>query len=244
MHLLIARRYQSRTPALWTIALILAAMSPGLLVGQSIIKGINWFPIGPADVSNGQTNGFGRVNTSGRATVIAVNPQNPNELWLGTAGGGVWHSINAGVNFLPMSDDQPSLAIGAIALDNCSASGCVTIYAGTGESSIRRDTYYGMGLLIGVTSGGEFPGFSWSVSGADVFKFASIANVILDPATSGGSKAIYVALSSGVTASATESTMTAPAPPSGYGVYKSSNAGGSWTHLAIPGGREPRQPIW
>lgn len=53
------------------------------------------------------------------------------------------------MNFVPISDDQPSLAIGAIALDNCSATGCATIYAGSGENSIRRDTYYGMGLLVG-----------------------------------------------------------------------------------------------
>ena len=233
-----ARCYKFGRLSIRFIFFLLASMvAPGLLMGQSVIKGINWFPIGPADVSNGQTDTFSRVSTSGRATVITVNPQNPNEFWLGTAGGGIWHSTNGGANFLPMTDDQPSLAIGAIAVDpaSCSPAGCGTIYAGTGENGIRRDTYYGMGLQIGQMGGGEFPGFTWSLSGGDTFKYASITSVILDPSTSGGSKAIYVALSSGVTASATESTVTAPAPPSGYGVYKSINAGGSWNLLTVPG---------
>jgi len=38
------------------------------------------------------------------------------------------------------------------------------------ENSIRRDTYYGMGLLIGQTSGGEISQFGWNLVGGDVFK--------------------------------------------------------------------------
>jgi len=148
----------NRAVPVW-LAISVCSLSLDRAVGQNPIQGTNWFPIGPADLSNGQTYGNGRVNVSGRATVIAVNPSNPNDVWLGTATGGLWHSSNGGVNWLPMSDNEASLSIGAIALDGCSANGCATIYVGTGENSIRRDTYYGMGLLIGQTSGGEFPTF-------------------------------------------------------------------------------------
>ena len=61
------------------------------------IGGINWFPIGPADISGGQTYGNGRVNVSGRASAIAVNPKNINDIWLGTANGGVWLYSPSGV---------------------------------------------------------------------------------------------------------------------------------------------------
>src|SRR5690349_13512440 len=131
------------------------------LFAQSRINGITWLPIGPAPVAGGQTFGS-RVDVSGRATVIAVNPSNADDVWLGTANGGVWHSTNGGVNWRPMSDFEESLAIGSIALSGCGVSGCSVIYAGTGENAIRRDTYYGAGLLIGSTSGGEFPTFTWS----------------------------------------------------------------------------------
>ena len=204
-----------RSTGLVALFLVVFWLAPSRLQGQSVIQGINWFPIGPADYANSQTQGDSRVHASGRASVITVNPANPNDVWLGTAGGGVWHSINGGVNWLPMSDNEASLAIGSIALDGCSVNVCTVIYAGTGENGIRRDTYYGMGLLIGQTSGGEFPSFGWTLVGTSIFKYASITNVVLDPATSGGGKVIYVSLSSGVTASATESTVTAPAPPQG-----------------------------
>jgi hypothetical protein len=207
----------------------------GSLLAQSKIQGINWFPIGPADINGGQTYGGGRVNVSGRATSIAVNPFNPKDVWLGTANGGVWHSTNSGTNWKPMSDDQDSLAVGALALDDCDATSCGSIFAGTGENSLRRDTYYGNGLLIGGMSGGEFSTFLWTPSGVSQFKQASINNIVLDPTTSGGNKVIYVALSSGVTASASESTVTGPTPGSGYGIYKSMNRGGTWNPLSVPG---------
>ena len=227
-------RQRCRSLLLWSILLI-SWLIPISAYGQSPIQGTNWFPIGPADLSNGQTYGDARVNVSGRASVIAVNPTNANDVWLGTATGGVWHSSNGGVNWLPMSDNEASLSIGAIALDSCSANGCGTIYAGTGENSIRRDTYYGMGLLVGESSGGEFPAFGWTLKGQMFFQFASINNVVLDPSTSGGTKTIYVSLSSGVTASATESTVTAPPPTKGYGIYKSQDKGNNWSRLTIPG---------
>jgi photosystem II stability/assembly factor-like uncharacterized protein len=218
-----------------SLAICLGSLVPVRAHGQNPIQGTNWFPIGPADFSSGQTYGDGRINASGRASVIAANPANPNDVWLGTATGGVWHSTNGGTNWLPMSDNEASLSIGALALDGCVAQGCATIYAGTGENSIRRDTYYGMGLLVGQMSGGEFPTFFWTLKGSKFFRFASINNVLLDPTTSGGSKTIYVSLSSGVTASATESTVTAPEPTKGYGIYKSTDQGNNWTELTVHG---------
>jgi len=225
----------SRWPILLSLGTCFGLLSLDCARRQNPIQGTNWFPIGPADLSAGQTYSDGRVNVSGRATVIAANPSNPNDVWLGTATGGVWHSTNGGMNWLPMSDNEASLSIGAVALDGCNANGCATIYVGTGENSIRRDTYYGMGLLVGQTSGGEFPTFGWTLKGAKFFQFASINNVLLDPSTSGGSKTIYVSLSSGVTASATESTVTAPAPLKGYGIYKSTDQGNNWNRLTITG---------
>ncbi len=215
--------------SLFTFVAMLSMVAPPL---WATIDGSTWFPIGPAPID-----GFFAGGASGRASAIAVNPANANEVWLGTAAGGVWHSLDNGANWEPESDREDALAIGAIALDGCTASGCAVIYAGTGENAIRRDTYYGAGLLIGSTSGGEFPTFSWlQRTGSPFdFRFGSLADVVLDPTTSGASKRIFVTLSSGVTLGAPESSVTAPTPASGFGIFRSNDNGATWGQVAVSG---------
>lgn len=198
----------------------------------SAILGDTWFPIGPAPID-----GFFPGGVTGRASAIAVNPLNPDDVWLGTAAGGVWHSNDGGRRWRPMSDNEAFLSIGAITLDDCTAQGCTTVYAGTGENAIRRDTYYGGGLLIG-TPPGEFGSFWTLRDGMPDFNFrlGAINNIVLDPTTSGTTKRLYITLSSGTTVSATEATVTAPEPsPGGFGIYESENNGSTWIKLTVPG---------
>src|SRR3989442_3778236 len=204
----------------------------------SVIKGQTWFPIGPAPIS---PTPYGGV-AAGRASNLAVNPSNPDEVFLGAATGGVWHSVDAGLTWSPIGDNMPAMAIGAITLDpaDCSVKGCSRIYVGTGENSLRRDTYYGRGLMIGTPAAGA-RAWVWDPKGASLFSLASVVDVVLDPTTSGSTKRIYVAVSSGVTASASESTITGPAPGSGFVIYQSDNAWNGWTNLTITntGGSKP-----
>ncbi len=129
-----------------------------------------------------------------------------------------------------MSDTETFMAIGALALDGCTALGCTTVYAGTGENAIRRDTYYGGGLMIGRPPE-EFGSFWILHDGMPDFNFrlGAINNIVLDPTTSGTSKRMYITLSSGTTVSATEATVTAPElSPGGFGIYESENDGSTW----------------
>jgi hypothetical protein len=84
------------------------------------IPGSKWASIGPEPDCC-----FFPYGETGRTTSIAVNPQNPDDVWIGTAGGGVWHF--SGGKWFPMSDDQASLAIGSLALTGCSSTGCAKI---------------------------------------------------------------------------------------------------------------------
>ena len=186
--------------------------------------GYKWKELGPAPVCC-----MFPSPTTGRATAVAVNPLNKDDVWVGTAGGGVWHSIDGGQSWKPMSDNQESLAVGAIAVAGCTATSCSTIYAGTGENASRRDTYHGAGLLVGSFDGSTI---SWAMrTGYPYnFKYGSIYSIVLGPVSEFG-QTIYVALSSGVTASASESTVTAPEPVGGYGIYKTLNGGSTWTKV-------------
>ena len=218
---------QSRTRFL-SIGLVLILLSLTLAPPAISLTGYRWYPIGPSPGP-----GLFPGDAAGRVTAIAVNPSNQDDVWIGTAGGGVWHWDFDRQKWFAMSDNEASLAIGSIALAGCDTSKCTTVYAGTGENAVRRDTYYGAGLLIGTYDGTSM---TWVLKNGQPYDFThgSIYNVVLDPGTSGAGQVIYIALSSGSTASSSESTVTAPVPLGGYGIYKSTNNGVTWSKL-FPG---------
>src|SRR2546425_305864 len=78
--------------------------------------GGTWTAIGPAPVPNGSAQGGGNIAVTGRATAIAVDPTNASKVYLGTAQGGVWRSLDGGATWTNIFDSAQSLAIGAIAV--------------------------------------------------------------------------------------------------------------------------------
>src|SRR5439155_8108918 len=100
--------------------------------------GQQWVNIGPAPIVIGQIATPGPV--SGRIPAIAGNPTNSAHWLVGTAQGGLWETRNSGTTWAPLTDDQPSLASGAVAF---APSNPDIIYAGTGEANFG---YPGAGL--------------------------------------------------------------------------------------------------
>lgn len=70
------------------------------------LNGTVWAPIGPSPIDQGA------INANGQVTAIAINPNNPNIIYIGTAWGGVWLSRDGGVTWTPLFDRAPSLGIG------------------------------------------------------------------------------------------------------------------------------------
>ncbi|MDQ1640527.1 MAG: hypothetical protein QOF62_3866 [Pyrinomonadaceae bacterium] len=101
-----------------------------------------WTELGPRPLPNGSAQS-GIVPVSGRTTAVVVDPTNPNKVYLGTAQGGVWRSLDAGVNWTPIFDSAQSLAIGALAI---APSSPTTLYVGTGEFNGCGDCFFGVGL--------------------------------------------------------------------------------------------------
>src|SRR5262249_34687342 len=63
--------------------------------------------------------------------------------WAGAAGGGVWHSKDAGQTWTSQWHSEDSLNVGSLAIDpNVPA----TVYCGTGEANLSADSYAGVGL--------------------------------------------------------------------------------------------------
>jgi len=100
---------------------------------------INWVSLGPTP---GYYFSYG--NISSRIVTGAFHPTNPSIIYVGPANGGVWKSTDSGVNWTPLTDNQPSMSMGAIAIDPTNPN---VIYAGTGEATYSGASYYGRGLL-------------------------------------------------------------------------------------------------
>src|SRR5438034_7322045 len=76
---------------------------------------------------------LGPGTMSGRITAIDGVAADSRTLYVGTAGGGVWKSTNAGASFKPVFDKY-CMSIGAIAVDQAHPD---TVYVGSGESNMR-----------------------------------------------------------------------------------------------------------
>jgi photosystem II stability/assembly factor-like uncharacterized protein len=85
----------------------------------------------------------GPTNIGGRMTSIVCHPKFPERIWIGAAGGGVWHSPDAGQTWQPQWHSEDILNIGSLAIDPENPD---IIYCGTGEANLSADSYPGVGI--------------------------------------------------------------------------------------------------
>jgi hypothetical protein len=184
---------------------------------------------------------------SGRATAVAIDPADAtaNTVYLGGAYGGVWKSTNAtspdpaGVSWTPLTDNQATLAVGAIAvqpqLSNPNPRNSV-ILLGTGEANSSTDSYYGLGILRSTNAGSAWTLISNDSTGTRPFAgmaFSKIAFSTTNPnlvvaATAGASEGILEGLANPLTAN--------------LGLYYSQDAGTSWRYASMLDGAQPAAP--
>lgn len=144
-----------------------------------------WTTLGPVPLASDATgDGFQNYNqVSGRATSVAIDPADPtgNTIYIGGAQGGVWKSTNAAnssslaVTWTPITDDQATLSIGAIAIQpgNLIPANSV-ILAGTGEADDSADSYFGLGMLRSADGGNTWTLVSSANAGA--LSFSGLGN--------------------------------------------------------------------
>jgi len=92
----------------------------------------------------------GPAGMSGRITAIDVNLNNTDEIFIGSASGGVWHSLNAGTTWLPIFDKEQTLSIGSVAIDQSNPD---VIWVGTGEGNPRNSLNVGNGIYRSLDHG-------------------------------------------------------------------------------------------
>jgi hypothetical protein len=197
-----------------------------------------WSSLGPkplpSDASGTGLQDYGFV--TGRTISVAIDPNDAsgNTVFAGGAYGGVWKSTNAGASstnpssviWLPVTDNQATLAIGSIAvqpqLSNPNPALSVVL-AGTGETDSSADSYYGLGILRSDDGGQTWTLIPQDSTGTHSFAglgFSQIAFSTTNPnlvvaAAGSASEGIIEGLESPVAVN--------------RGLYYSTNAGLNWT---------------
>ncbi len=188
-----------------------------------------WMPIGPSPVPNGQTQQFPSVApVSGRATCVVVDPTNSNKVYLGTAQGGVWRTLDGGATWTPIFDAAQSLAIGALAL---APSNPTILYVGTGEPNNSADSYFGVGVYridnadtTADLAGPINPQITTGTTTAltyNCFNGRAISRILVNPANPAN---IFVSTAAGVAGAAGNALSNTIPPLALRGVFRSTNA--------------------
>ncbi len=114
---------------------------------------------------------IGPAVAGGRVTSVVGVPDDPRLYYLGTAGGGVWKTVNGGATWTPLFDKQNVAAIGAVAIDPKNHR---VVWVGTGETNPRNDVSLGDGVYKTVDGGR-----TWTNVGLAGTR--AISSIVIDP---------------------------------------------------------------
>ena len=161
---------------------------------EATLGGLHWREVGPM--------------RGGRTYGVSGNAAEPDTFYMGSVGGGVWKTENAGRTWLPISDTGiPIGSIGAIAV---APSDPKIVYVGTGEPDIRSQHSYGIGMFKSTDSGK-----TWKPIGLEATR--QIGRIVVDPRDP---NKVYVAALGHVYRGNAE-----------RGVYRSTDGGAHWTKV-------------
>jgi len=160
-------------------------------VDPSLYAGLRWRNIGPF--------------RGGRALAVSGIPGDPRTFYMGTVGGGVWKTGNAGRTWTPIMDSQPVASIGAIAVAPSEPN---TVYVGSGEADMRSNIQHGNGMYKSTDAG-----VTWARIGLEDSR--QIGRILIDPHNPG--TLLVAALGH------------AYGPNDTRGVYRSVDGGATWT---------------
>ncbi|MGB7267102.1 MAG: hypothetical protein WBC92_16420, partial [Terracidiphilus sp.] len=128
---------------------------------ESMLEGLRWRDVGPM--------------RGGRSYAVAGNASQPDTFYMGSVGGGVWKTDNAGRTWVPIADDaRTGIPVGSIGAIAVAPSDSNIVYVGTGEPDIRGQHSYGIGVFKSTDAGKTWH----SVGLADT---RHISKIVVDP---------------------------------------------------------------
>jgi photosystem II stability/assembly factor-like uncharacterized protein len=145
------------------LSTIAAAQTPpatsSVTLDTAQLKGMRYRMIGPA--------------RGGRVTTVTGVPQQPMTFYMGSTGGGVWKTVNAGQSWTNVSDGFfHEASMGSIDVADSDPN---IIYAGTGSDGIRSNVSVGRGVYKSIDAGK-----TWSRAGLDA-EYGQIGSINVHP---------------------------------------------------------------
>jgi photosystem II stability/assembly factor-like uncharacterized protein len=123
--------------ALGALGLVQAARAADAPKAEaSPFEGLKWRLVGPF--------------RGGRVLAVTGVRSQPDVFYFGGVAGGVWKSVDDGHSWEPLTDKEPIVSIGSIALSDADPN---VIYVGTGEGCPRGDVTYGNGVWKSLDGG-------------------------------------------------------------------------------------------
>jgi len=150
---------------------------------------------------------IGPSGMSGRITAIDVDLSDTDRIFIGSASGGVWKSENGGITWDPIFDNQPTLSIGSLKINQNNPS---EIWVGTGEGNPRNSHNSGRGIFKTI-DGGK----TWNYMGLEATRL--IHRIIINEQNP--NEVLVGAMGS------------AWGPTSDRGVYKTVDGGKNWEKI-------------
>ncbi len=107
-------------------------------------------PVDPDLLAGLKARAIGPASMSGRVAAIDAVESNPDIVYVGAATGGVWKTVNGGLTWEPLFDDQAVSAVGAVAVFQPNPD---IVWVGTGEGNPRNSVSFGQGIYRSLDGG-------------------------------------------------------------------------------------------
>ncbi|MGI9076109.1 MAG: WD40/YVTN/BNR-like repeat-containing protein [Gemmatimonadaceae bacterium] len=156
------RRAQLVVAALVSLAISPVGAQPATnaRLDSTLLRGLRYRMVGPS--------------RGGRVTTVTGVPQQPHTFYMGSTGGGVWKTTDAGRSWLNISDGFfEAASMGAIDVADSDPN---VVYAGTGSDGLRSNVSIGKGVYKSADAGK-----TWTHAG--LRNAGQIGAVVIHPAT-------------------------------------------------------------
>jgi photosystem II stability/assembly factor-like uncharacterized protein len=150
---------------------------------------------------------IGPALTSGRVSDFAFHPDKWQVHYVAFASGNLWKTVNNGITWTPLFEDEGSYSIGVVELDPSNPS---TVWVGTGENNSQRSVAFGDGVYKSLDGGNSWKNVGLKESG-------HISMIRIDP---DDGNTVWVAAQGPLWS-----------PGGDRGLYKTTDGGENWSKI-------------